>query len=235
MLSTPRSGSVAIGYTSIRLGGADSRKLGLHSVLPGRPSKIRVVSPLHSTRQPSWGRRIGIALGLLVALALAGYVGSVVGPHFHGSSTPSSASSSTLPSTTTTSMVSHASVTVLVANGTAQPNAAGHFAQVLQQQGWNIAAPKNTTSPASTTTIFYAPSQQQAATLVASELGVPATAVQPMSATVPVASTTGIDIVVIIGPDLAGSGFPATTAPATTVPAATGPATTVPAAKAPTT
>ena len=107
----------------------------------------------------------------------------------------------------------HASVKVLVANGTQEPNAAGHFSQQLQEQGWNTAVPQNTTSAASSTTIYYTPSQQQAALLVASELRVPMTAVQSMSAAVPVANTTGVDVVVVIGSDLAGTGFPATTAP----------------------
>jgi hypothetical protein len=123
----------------------------------------------------------------------------------------------------------HASVKVLVANGTKQPNAAGHFAQQLQQQGWNVSVPQNTTSAASSTTIYYAPSQQQAALLVASGLGVPTTSVQPLGANVPVVNLAGIDVVVVIGPDLAGNGFPATTTPATTAPAATVPATTMPA------
>ncbi len=60
--------------------------------------------------------------------------------------------------------------------------------------------------------------QQQAAVLVASELGVQMTAVQPLGSAVPVANATGLDVVVVIGSDLAGSGFPATTAPTTTVP-----------------
>jgi hypothetical protein len=148
----------------------------------------------------------------LVALALAGYAGSVVGPHFKTTSTPPTTSASTLPPSTTTSTVPHASVKVLVANGTQQPNAAGHFTQQLQQQGWNVGTPTNSTSAASTTTVYYVPSKQPAAALIASELGVPTTAVQAMSTAVPVPTTTGIDVVVVIGADLAGSGFPATTA-----------------------
>jgi hypothetical protein len=85
--------------------------------------------------------------------------------------------------------------------------------------------PQNTTSAASTTTVYYAPSQQPAAALVASELGVPATSVQPLSTVTPVANVAGVDIVVVLGPDLAGNGFPATTVPVTTVPATTVPAT----------
>jgi hypothetical protein len=110
----------------------------------------------------------------------------------------------------------------MVTNGTQEPNAAAHFTQQLQLQGWNVAAPKNTTSAASTTTIYFAPSRQQAAAEVASELGVPMTAVQPLGAAVPVASIAGLDVVVVIGSDLAGNGFPATTAPTATT-ATTGP------------
>ena len=179
------------------------------------PPKICLVSPIHSYQRTSWGRRIGIAMACLGALALAGFVGSVVGPHFKAASTSPTTTTSTRPPSTTTSTVAHSSVKVLVANGTQEPNTASHFTQQLQQQGWNVAAPQNTTSPASTTTIYYAPSQQQAAALVASELGVPTTAVQSMSAAVPVANATGLDVVVVIGSDLAGNGFPATTIPPT--------------------
>jgi hypothetical protein len=184
-------------------------------------SKICIVSPLHAYERTSWRRRIGIAIACLGALALAGYVGAEVGPHFKAASTSGTATTSSTATTsqhrlsTTTSTVVHSSVKVLVANGTQEPNAAGHFTQQLQQNGWNVSTPGNSTSAASTTTIYYAPSQQQAAALVASELGVPTTAVQPMTGAVPVANATGLDIVVIIGPDLAGNGFPATTVPAT--------------------
>jgi len=159
---------------------------------------------------------MGLAVGCVGALALAGFVGSVVGPHFKATSTSPTTSTSTPPPSTTTSTVPHSSVKILVANGTQEPNAASHFAQQLQEQGWNIAVPQNTTSAVSSTTIYYASSQQQqAALLVASELRVPITAVQLLSAAVPVANPTGIDVVVVIGSDLAGSGFPATTAPTT--------------------
>ncbi len=173
------------------------------------------MSPVHSLQEPSWGRRLGLIVVSLVALAVAGYVGSVVGPHFTASSAPSTTSTTTPSASTTTSTVPHASVKVLVANGTQEPNAAGHFAQLLQQQGWTVGTPGNTTAAASSTTIYYAPSKQQAATLIATELQVPTTAIQPMGVTVPVANATGEDVVVVIGSDLAGTGFPATTTPTT--------------------
>lgn len=107
--------------------------------------------------------------------------------------------------------MAHSTVTVAVANGTQQANVAAHFSQMLQQQGWKVATPQNSTSSASATTIYYAPAQQQAAMEVATELNVPATSVQPLGAAAPIANATGIDVIVVIGPDLAANGFPATT------------------------
>jgi LytR cell envelope-related transcriptional attenuator len=174
------------------------------------------MSPLHAAyRQTYWARRIAIAIVCLGALAFAGFVGSVVGPHFKTASTSSTTTTAVHPASTTTSTVAHASVKILVANGTQEPNAGAHFAQQLQQQGWSVSTPVNTTSAASMTAIYFVPSRQPAAALVASELGVPITAVQPVTAAVPVANVAGVDIVVVLGPDLAGSGFPATTVPTT--------------------
>ena len=51
-----------------------------------------------------------------------------------------------------------------------------------------------------------------------------ATAVQPLTAAVPVPNATGSYVVVVIGSDLAGSGFPATTAPTGSAPTTTVPA-----------
>jgi len=178
-------------------------------------SKICPVSPVHAYQQKSWGRRIVVAIGCIGALAAAGFVGSLVGPHFKASSASGPATTSTHPPSTTTSTVAHSAIRVLVANATKEPNAGAHFTQQLSQGGWSLSTPQNATSEASTTTVYYAPSRQQAAALIATEIGVPTTAVQPMSSAVPVATAAGLDVVVIIGSDLAGNGFPATTVPTT--------------------
>jgi hypothetical protein len=170
------------------------------------------VGPLHSYPRDPQGRRIGIIIAGILALALAGYIGSVLGPHFKSGSSSTTTTTLVAPPTTTTSTIAHASVKVLVANGTQEPNTAGHFTQLLQQQGWNVGTPTNSTTAASTTTVYYAPAKQQAGALIASEIGAPTSAVQPLSATAPVANDAGIDVVVVIGLDLAGKGFPATTA-----------------------
>ncbi len=173
------------------------------------------MSPVHAYEETAWARRFGIAIVCLGALAIAGFIGSVVGPHFKTASTSSTTTTSVPPVATTTSTVVHSSVKILVANGTQEPNAGAHFSQQLQQQGWSVTVPQNTTSAASTTTVYYDPSQQPAVALVASELGVPSTAVQPLGAATPVSHVAGFDVVVVLGPDLAGNGFPAPTVPTT--------------------
>ncbi len=169
------------------------------------------MSPLHAYDQPVWGRRLGIAFVSIVALAVAGFIGSVVGPHFKSSSAKPPPTTTTRPTATTTTTIPHGNVRVTVANGTNAPNAAAHFSQILQQQAWNVGAPTNTTASASATTVYFAPGQQEAATLIAQELGVAVSAVQPLTPSTPIANAAGVDVVVVIGPDLAGNGFPATT------------------------
>ena len=123
-------------------------------------------------------------------------------------STTSRVATTTAPTTTTTT-VAHASVAVLVANGTTQQNVAAHFTQVLKAQGWNTQAPADTTTAATASNVYYAAGQQNAANEVATELGLEPTAVKPLTTAVPVTSTAGVDVVAVIGPDLAGTGFPA--------------------------
>jgi LytR cell envelope-related transcriptional attenuator len=112
-------------------------------------------------------------------------------------------------STTTTTTVPHASVKVVVANGTTEPNVAAHFTAQLQSAGWAMQPATDTTAPASASNVYYAAGQQAAANEIATSLGLKASAVQPLTTSVPVSGTTGVDVVVVIGPDLAGQGFPA--------------------------
>lgn len=167
------------------------------------------MSPLHASyEEPSyWGRRVFIVLVALVALAAAGYAGSKIGPHFASSDTTTT---TTHPHSTTATTLAHAKVKVQVANGTQEANAAAHFSQILQQQGWNVLAPENATAAATATTIYYGAFFMQPASDIASQLGVAATTLQPLTPTTPVPNTSSADVVVIIGPDLAGSGFPPT-------------------------
>ena len=149
-------------------------------------------------------RRLGLFAVFLVALVAAGFAGALFSGHLNqNSSTQTVVTTRSTASSTTTTTLPHASVKVLVANGTQTNGAAAHLTQVLQAQGWSMSTPTNTTSQASTTTVYYAPTKQPEAALIASELGVNPSAVQPLTVTAPVPGTTGIDVVVVIGPDLA--------------------------------
>lgn len=174
------------------------------------------MGPLHAYEPAPWGRRLLIALGSLLALAVAGYIGSVVGPHFKatGATSPSTTVANSVSSSSTTSTVPRSAVHVVVANGTQEPYAAAHFSQQLAAKGWNVGPPRNTSIAATASTVYYAPSQAAAGAQVAGDLGLPASAARPISASAsPVPDAGLFQVVVVIGPDLAGSGFPA---PATT-------------------
>jgi hypothetical protein len=142
-------------------------------------------------------------------------------------SSPASASASPAAShhhtppapTTTTTTVPASSVHVLVANGVGYGQFASEFDSQLQTQGFSVlpAQDANSTVPASS--VYYAPGSQAQAALVAKALGLSQSVVQPVSSSVPVSSTTGANVVVIIGPDLAArapGGSTTTTAAGTT-------------------
>jgi hypothetical protein len=108
--------------------------------------------------------------------------------------------------TTTTTTVPHSSVTVVVANATTTSGLAGHYTTVLQAQGWAMQTATDSTTNEATSTVYYQAGQQASAELVATELGLKPAAVQPYTAAVPVPGTSTIDVVVVIGTDLAGAG-----------------------------
>jgi LytR cell envelope-related transcriptional attenuator len=134
------------------------------------------------------------------------------------SSTPSGAASSTTTTTkparhhgsastsnTTTSTVPHGSVSVVVANATSTNGLAAHFTQVLSGAGWQMQTPIDASTSEATSAVYYVAGQEQAAQEVASAIGVKPTQVLPVTTSVPVAGVTGIDVVVVIGQDLAGA------------------------------
>ena len=105
--------------------------------------------------------------------------------------------------TTTTTTVAHALVSVLVANATGKGLLAAHYSTVLGAQGWAMRTPVDATTTEGASAVYYAAGQQESAAAIATALGLKPAAVQPLTASVPVTSSSGIDVVVIIGPDLA--------------------------------
>jgi len=124
----------------------------------------------------------------------------------HSKHAPAHHSTTTSPTTTTTTAASQTAVpksqvSVQVANGTTIPNLAGTWTTKLQLLGWNTLPRVNGPSETATA-IYYHPNYLWAATEIATEIGVPATAAKPIGTATPVPGATGDDVVVILGPDV---------------------------------
>lgn len=109
-----------------------------------------------------------------------------------------------------------ANVSVVVANGSGVTGAASAFTTRLSTAGWTTAPPINATMQVSTSHVYYAAGQQAAAAQVASELGMPSSAVAPYTTSAPVSSIGNADVVVVLGPDVATPSS-VSTSPTTTV------------------
>ncbi len=154
---------------------------------------------------------IGRALPLVVLAVVLGILMLQVGSRPPTNTSATVPTTTTLPAhhgrsatTTTTTTLPHATVKVQVANGTTAPSAAAYYTARLQTQNWSTLAPEDTTTPYSGTSIvYYAGGQKSSAQVIASFLGVPPSNVQPLTSSAPVSSTSGVDVLVVLGPDLA--------------------------------
>ena len=107
---------------------------------------------------------------------------------------------------TTTSTVPHSTVSVVVANATSTSGLAAHYSSVIGAGGWNMKAAVNASTSEATSAVYYATGQQAAASEIATMIGVKPQQVLPLTNATPVSGVTGVDVVVVIGQDLAASG-----------------------------
>lgn len=147
-----------------------------------------------------------VRAGIVVVLFLVSLI-LLLGP----AGNYSAGAPSTTPTTHPPAHVVRHNTTVLVANGTIATGAAASFKHNLGVQGWDVLASVNLT-PApraatqhTVTYVYFHPHQQPAAQLVAAAIGVPHTHVflrtRAMLNAVP--SSGNVDVVVILGTDLA--------------------------------
>jgi len=141
---------------------------------------------------------------------------------------PAKASKGTVPPAPTTSTIPPARPTsqvhVEVANGTQAIGLGGKIRSQLSTDGYNTDKPAldAPTKDHATTTIYFQPGFQSDALQLASTLSIPATAVQPMPSPPPVPqSLDGVDLLVIAGTDIAGSGGSSSGPAATVAPGST--------------
>jgi hypothetical protein len=121
--------------------------------------------------------------------------------------TPPPTTSTTHPTTTTTlPAVAHPSIKVLVANGTTTAHGASEVRVWLGNHHFDTAAfpPYNTTTSQTSDAVYFVNSGNKTmADEVAASLSLGASIVQPAGSKPPVSTTTGADVVVVLGTDLA--------------------------------
>ena len=149
---------------------------------------------------------VALGVGILSSIGKSGAAsGSSPAAVVVGSSTTTTVPAGT--TTTTQALATHSpsSVKVLVANGTSVSGVAGKLKTKLAAGGFDLLAPTNTTSPARASAVYYAAGYQGDAQAVASTAGLSASSLQAMSSQLPVANSSGAEVIVVIGPDLATS------------------------------
>jgi hypothetical protein len=141
---------------------------------------------------------------------------------------PARASKATVPPAPTSTTIPPARPTsqvhVEVANGTQVIGLGGKIRSLLSTDGYNTDKPAldAPTKDHATTTIYFQPGFQSDALQLATTLSIPATAVQPMATPAPVPqSLDGVDLLVIAGTDIAGSGGSSSGPAATVAPGST--------------
>jgi len=93
-------------------------------------------------------------------------------------------------------------VPVQVANGTGVSGLARTYTQQLEALNWD-ALPQLNGPKVTATTIYYNPGFLWAAQEIAGEIKVSASAIQPLNGLNPVSGSSGDDVIVILGPDVA--------------------------------
>jgi LytR cell envelope-related transcriptional attenuator len=106
---------------------------------------------------------------------------------------------------TTTTTAPPSATTVVVANGTSVNGLAAHYSTVIGAGGWTMKTPIDAATSVPTSAVYYAAGQQQQAGSIATTIGVKPAAVLPITTATPVTGATGIDVVVVIGADLAST------------------------------
>ncbi len=101
-------------------------------------------------------------------------------------------------------------VRVLPANGSGVAGVGGRIGERLKARGYNTLAATNTTRDIAASSVEYNGDFEPEARAVAEALGLPPTVVKAMDSPL-VADTRGTDVLVLIGPDLAGAGATTTT------------------------
>jgi hypothetical protein len=106
---------------------------------------------------------------------------------------------------TTTTTAPPSATTVVVANGTSVNGLGAHYSTVIGAGGWTMKTPIDAATAVPTSAVYYAAGQNQQAAAIATSIGVKPAQVLPITTATPVTGATGVDVVVVIGADLAST------------------------------
>ena len=125
---------------------------------------------------------------------------------------PTTIRPATPPTTVAAALIPPSSIKLQVLNGVLTGSLAGQWSAKLKANpGYNTLTPDNSTAKVATSVIYIiTPGYRREANALAVAVGFPVTAVNttvpaPSSAPIPAAERTTANLVLIIGPDLAGS------------------------------
>ena len=93
----------------------------------------------------------------------------------------------------------------MVANGTSTNGLAAHYSTVIGAGGWAMKTPVDAATKVPTSAVYYVAGFQPEAAAIATTIGVKSTEVLPVSSATPVSGTSGYDVIVVIGQDLAST------------------------------
>ena len=107
--------------------------------------------------------------------------------------------------TTTTTTAPPSATSVVVANGTSTNGLAAHYSTLIGAGGWAMKTPIDAAASVATSAGYYVAGQQQQAGAIATSINIKPAQVLPLTTAAPVTGVTGVDVVVVIGADLAAT------------------------------
>jgi len=107
--------------------------------------------------------------------------------------------------TTTTTTTPPSATSVVVANGTSTNGLAAHYSTLIGAGGWAMKTPIDAATSVATSAVYYVAGQQQQAGAIATSINIKPAQVLPLTTAAPVTGVTGVDVVVVIGADLAAT------------------------------
>ena len=107
--------------------------------------------------------------------------------------------------TTTTTTAPPSATSVVVANGTSTNGLAAHYSTLIGAGGWAMKTPIDAATSVATSAVYYVAGQQQQAGAIATSINIKPAQVLPLTTAAPVTGVTGVDVVVVIGADLAAT------------------------------